>query len=134
MRLKVLIIGGTGYIGKRLVKANIVVDVEKVQILLSFKKQGARLVIGSFNDHCSLVKAVKQVDVVICAISGRFLPSEFGMDPARMADAMEPGRVAFDDKMVVRKAIEDAGIPFMYRFLPSEFGIDPARMGEIMEP
>ncbi|XP_076929491.1 bifunctional pinoresinol-lariciresinol reductase-like [Bidens hawaiensis] len=31
-----------------------------------------------------------------------------------MADAMEPGRVTFDDKMVVRKAIEDAGIPFTY--------------------
>jgi len=27
---------------------------------------------------------------------------------------MEPGRVTFDDKMVVRKAIEDAGIPFTY--------------------
>lgn len=44
----------------------------------------------------------------------RFLPSEFGTDPARMADAMEPGRVTFDDKMVVRKAIEEAGIPFTY--------------------
>ncbi|KAL8195663.1 hypothetical protein R6Q57_025416 [Mikania cordata] len=31
-----------------------------------------------------------------------------------MADAMEPGRVTFDDKMVVRKAIEDAKIPFTY--------------------
>ena len=27
---------------------------------------------------------------------------------------MEPGRVTFDDKMVVRKAIEKAGIPFTY--------------------
>ncbi|KAI3692185.1 hypothetical protein L6452_31996 [Arctium lappa] len=153
MKLKVLIIGGTGYIGKRLVKASleqghetyvlqrsdIGVDIEKVQMLLSFKKQGARLVVGSINDHRSLVEAVKQVDVVICAISGvhfrshqillqlklvdaikeagnikRFLPSEFGMDPERMGDAMEPGRVTFDDKMVVRKAIEDAGIPFTY--------------------
>lgn len=31
-----------------------------------------------------------------------------------MGDALEPGRVTFDDKMVVRKAIEDAGIPFTY--------------------
>lgn len=44
----------------------------------------------------------------------RFLPSEFGMDPARMANALEPGRVTFDEKMVVRKAIEDANIPFTY--------------------
>ncbi|PWA67758.1 bifunctional pinoresinol-lariciresinol reductase 2 [Artemisia annua] len=153
LRSKVLIIGGTGYLGKRLVKASleqghetyvlrrpeIGVDIEKIQMLLGFKKQGARLVIGSFNDHRSLVEAVKQVDVVICAVSGvhirshqillqlklvdaikeagnikRFLPSEFGTDPARMADAMEPGRVTFDDKMVVRKAIEEAGIPFTY--------------------
>nr|XP_043629634.1 bifunctional pinoresinol-lariciresinol reductase-like [Erigeron canadensis] len=153
LKSKVLIIGGTGYLGKRLVKASleqghetyvlrrpeIGVDIEKIQMLLSFKKQGAHLVIGSFNDHRSLVEAVKQVDVVICAISGvhirshqillqlklvdaikeagnikRFFPSEFGTDPARMADALEPGRVTFDDKMVVRKAIEGAGIPFTY--------------------
>ncbi|XP_034694684.1 bifunctional pinoresinol-lariciresinol reductase 2 [Vitis riparia] len=150
---KVLIIGGTGYLGRRLAKASLAqghetyvlqrpdmgVDIEKVQMLLSFKEQGARLVLGSFNDHQSLVDAVKLVDVVICAISGvhirshqillqlklvdaikeagnikRFLPSEFGTDPATMENAMEPGRVTFDDKMVVRKAIQDAGIPFTY--------------------
>ena len=44
----------------------------------------------------------------------RFLPSEFGIDPARMGDAVEPGRVTFDEKMIVRKAIEDAKIPFTY--------------------
>ncbi|GMJ12550.1 pinoresinol reductase 1 [Hibiscus trionum] len=153
MKSKVLIVGGTGYLGKRLVKASLAqghetyvlhrneigVDIEKVQMLLSFKQQGAHLVAGSFNDHGSLVNAVKLVDVVICAISGvhirshqillqlklvdaikeagnlkRFLPSEFGTDPARMENAMEPGRVTFDDKMVVRRAIEEAGIPFTY--------------------
>ncbi|XVF52097.1 hypothetical protein PTKIN_Ptkin04bG0237600 [Pterospermum kingtungense] len=150
---RVLIVGGTGYLGKRLVKASLAeghetyvlhraeigVDIEKVQLLLSFKQQGAHLVSGSFSDHQSLVDAVNLVDVVICAISGvhirshqillqlklvdaikeagnvkRFLPSEFGTDPARMEKAMEPGRVTFDDKMVVRKAIEEAGIPFTY--------------------
>ncbi|MED6179505.1 hypothetical protein PIB30_001802 [Stylosanthes scabra] len=150
---KVLIVGGTGYLGKRLVKASLIeghethvlyrpeigVDIEKVQLLLSFKEQGAKLVTASFHDHQSLVNAVKQVDVVISAISGvhirshqillqlklvdaikeagnikRFLPSEFGTDPARMEHALEPGRVTFDDKMVVRKAIEDANIPHTY--------------------
>ncbi|KAB2070529.1 hypothetical protein ES319_A08G161500v1 [Gossypium barbadense] len=153
MKSKVLIVGGTGYLGKRLVKASLAqghetyvlhreeigVDIEKVQMLLSFKQQGAHLVTGSLNDHQSLVKVVKLVDVVICAISGvhirshqillqlklvdaikeagnvkRFLPSEFGTDPARMENAMEPGRVTFDDKMVVRSAIEESGIPFTY--------------------
>ncbi|XP_022735976.1 isoflavone reductase homolog [Durio zibethinus] len=150
---KVLVVGGTGYIGRRIVKASLAqghetyvlqreeigLDIEKLQMLLSFKKQGAHLIEGSFNDHKSLVAAVKQVDVVICTISGvhfrshnlllqiklvdaikeagnvkRFLPSEFGMDPSRMGHALEPGRVSFDEKMVVRKAIEDANIPFTY--------------------
>ncbi|KAK3014018.1 hypothetical protein RJ639_008651 [Escallonia herrerae] len=150
---KVLIVGGTGYLGKRLVKASLTeghetyvlhrpeigVDIEKVQMLLSFKAQGAHLVASSFDDHRSLVDSVKLVDVVICAISGvhirshqillqlklvdaikeagnlkRFLPSEFGTDPSRMENAMEPGRVTFDDKMAVRKAIQEAGIPFTY--------------------
>lgn len=42
------------------------------------------------------------------------MPSEFGIDPARMGDALEPGRVTFDEKMEVRKAIEEAQIPFTY--------------------
>ncbi|XP_021595707.1 isoflavone reductase homolog [Manihot esculenta] len=150
---KVLVVGGTGYLGRRIVKASleeghetyvvqrpeIGLDIEKLQMLLSFKKQGAILVKASFSDHKSLVEAVKKVDIVICAISGvhfrthnllmqlklvdaikeagnvkRFLPSEFGMDPAQMGHALEPGRETFDQKMVVRRAIEEANIPFTY--------------------
>lgn len=44
----------------------------------------------------------------------RFLPSEFGTDPSKMEHALEPGRESFDQKMVVRKAIEEANIPFTY--------------------
>lgn len=150
---KVLVVGGTGYIGRRIVRASLAeghityvlqrrelgFDIDKLQMLLSFKKQGARLIEGSFSDHQSLVDAVKQVDVVICTMSGvhfrshnlllqlklvdaikqagnikRFLPSEFGTDPARMGHALEPGRVTFDEKMTVRRAIEDAKIPYTY--------------------
>ncbi|GAV61329.1 NmrA domain-containing protein [Cephalotus follicularis] len=150
---KVLVVGGTGYVGKRIVKASleqghptyvlqraeIGLDIDKLQILLSFKEQGACLLEGSFADHQSLVDAVKKVDVVICTMSGvhfrshnillqlklieaikeagnvkRFLPSEFGMDPSRMAHALEPGRITFDEKMEIRRAIEDANIPFTY--------------------
>lgn len=81
---KVLVAGGTGYIGRRIVNASLAeghetyvlqrpeigLDIDKLQILLSFKKQGAHLIEGSFNDHKSLVDAVKQVDVVICTMSG----------------------------------------------------------------
>ncbi|KAL4570442.1 hypothetical protein LXL04_026094 [Taraxacum kok-saghyz] len=150
---RILVVGGTGYIGKRIVKASLAqghptfvlkrpeigYDVEKLQKLLSFKEKGARLIDGSFSDHQSLVDAVKQVDVVICTMSGvqlrshnillqlklvdaikeagnikRFLPSEFGIDPAQMENGLEYGRETFDDKMVVRKAIEEAKIPYTY--------------------
>ncbi|KAG6571626.1 hypothetical protein SDJN03_28354, partial [Cucurbita argyrosperma subsp. sororia] len=151
--MKVLVVGGTGYLGKRIVKASLLeghqtyvvqrpeigLDIEKLQLLLSFKRQGAVLVPASFSDFQSLVDAVKRVDVVISAMSGvhfrshnlllqlklveaiqvagnveRFLPSEYGIDPARMRDALEPGRETFDQKMTIRKAIEDANIPFTY--------------------
>ena len=42
------------------------------------------------------------------------MPSEFGIDPSRMGHALEPGKVTFDEKLAVRKAIEDAKIPFTY--------------------
>jgi hypothetical protein len=44
----------------------------------------------------------------------RFIPSEFGMDPSKMAHALEPGRVTFDEKMDLRRAIEEANIPHTY--------------------
>uniref|UniRef100_A0A1J3F1A1 Pinoresinol reductase 2 n=1 Tax=Noccaea caerulescens TaxID=107243 RepID=A0A1J3F1A1_NOCCA len=152
-KTRVLVVGGTGSLGRRIVSAclaeghetyvlqrpEIGVDIEKVQLLYSFKRLGAHLVEASFSDHQSLVSAVKQVDVVVSAMSGvhfrshnilvqlklveaikeagnikRFLPSEFGMDPPRMGHALPPGRETFDQKMEVRNAIEAAGIPHTY--------------------
>lgn len=100
---KVLIIGGSGYLGKRLVKASLAhghqtyillrkdmgVDIEKVQMLLSFKQQGARLVDASFNDHQSLVAAVKLVDVVISAISGVHIRSHQILLQLKLVDAIK---------------------------------------------
>ncbi|MQL99301.1 hypothetical protein Taro_032023 [Colocasia esculenta] len=150
----VLVVGGTGYLGKRFVRASLTaghrtyvlhrpeigMDIDKAQMLLSHKKEGAILVHGSFGDHQSLVDAVRNADVVICPISGvhhrsheillqlklvdaikeagnvkRFIPSEFGSDPLyNMQHCTNPAKVAFEDKMAVRKAIEEAGIPFTY--------------------
>ena len=42
------------------------------------------------------------------------MPSEYGIDPARMLNAIEQGRDTFEQKMAVRKAIEEANIPFTY--------------------
>ncbi|VVA41302.1 PREDICTED: isoflavone reductase [Prunus dulcis] len=173
---KVLVVGGTGYLGRRIVSASlsqghptyvlqrpeIGLDIDKLQMLLAFKKQGAHLVEGSFSDLESLVRAVMLVDVVICPISGvhirshnillqlqlveaikragnikRFLPSEFGLDPPRMGHALEPGRVTFDDKMVVRKAIQDAKIPFTYvcgAGVAGYFAGNLSQMGTLVPP
>lgn len=105
---KVLIIGGTGYLGKRLVKASLAqghetfvlsraeigVDIEKVEMLISFKMMGAHLVPGSFNDYSSLVDAVKLVDVVICAVSGVHIRSHSIMLQLKLVQAIkEAGNV-----------------------------------------
>lgn len=89
--------------GKRLVQASlnaghetfvlhrpeIGVDIEKVQLLLGFKAQGAHLVSGSFNDHRSLVEAVKKVHVVICAISGVHIRSHQILLQLKLVDAIK---------------------------------------------
>jgi nucleoside-diphosphate-sugar epimerase len=105
---KVLVVGGTGYLGKRLVKASLAqghetyvlhrpeigVDIDKVQMLLSFKEQGAHLVSGSFGDYQSLVNAVKLVDVVISAISGVHIRSHQILLQLKLVDAIkEAGNV-----------------------------------------
>lgn len=117
---KVLVVGGTGYLGKRLVKASLAaghktyvlyrpeigVDIEKVQLLLSFKKKGARLVHGSFNDYQSLVDAVKMVDVVICAISGVHIRSHQILLQLKLVEAIkEAGNIKVHISMCPHKYI-----------------------------
>nr|XP_034586674.1 isoflavone reductase homolog [Setaria viridis] len=173
---KVLVVGGTGFVGRRIVAASLALgyptfvlmrpeislDVDKVQALLSFKAQGARLVEASLDDRARLVAAVRQVDVVVSALSGthhrsqtvllqhklieaikedgnikRFIPSEFGMDPSRMGHALEPGRVIFEEKMELRRAIEAAKIPHTYIFancFAAYFCPNLAQMGTLLPP
>lgn len=103
VKSKVLVVGGTGYLGKRIVKASLAqghvtyvlqrpeigLDMDKLQILLSFKKKGARLVEASFSDHQSLVNAVKQVDVVICTMSGVHFRSHNITMQLKLVDAIK---------------------------------------------
>ena len=86
---KALVVGGTGFIGRRLVAASLAqghptfvlmrpeigVDGDKLQTLLSFKAKGARLVEASLDDHAGLVAAVSQADVVVSAMSGAHIRS-----------------------------------------------------------
>uniref|UniRef100_A0ACD5YZJ2 Uncharacterized protein n=2 Tax=Avena sativa TaxID=4498 RepID=A0ACD5YZJ2_AVESA len=173
---RVLVVGGTGYIGRRIAKASLAqghetsilmrpeigLDIDKLEMLMSFKARGARLVEASLDDHRALVAAVKQVDVVVSAMSGvhfrshnlmlqlklveaikeagnvkRFIPSEFGMDPARMGHALEPGRVTFDEKMEIRRAIEEANIPHTYisaNCFAAYFVPNLCQMGTLLPP
>lgn len=100
---RVLVVGGTGYLGRRVVKASlehgnptyvlhrpeIGLDIDKVQVLLSFKAQGALLLEGSFSDHGSLVDAVRQVDVVICTMSGVHFRSHSILLQLKLVDAIK---------------------------------------------
>ncbi|XP_058220791.1 phenylcoumaran benzylic ether reductase Betv6-like isoform X1 [Rhododendron vialii] len=149
---KILIIGGTGYIGKFIVEASAksghptfalvrestVSDPAKAKLIDGFKSSGVTLLHGDVNDHGSLVKAIKQVDVVISAVGSlqildqtkiiaaikevghikRFFPSEFGNDVDHV-NAVEPAKTAFAVKAQIRRAIEAEGIPYTY--VPSNF-------------
>ncbi|KAG8377813.1 hypothetical protein BUALT_Bualt08G0072700 [Buddleja alternifolia] len=139
---KILIIGGTGYIGKFILEASAksghptfalfreatISDPVKGKIIEGFKNSG-----GDLNDHESLVKAIKQVDVVISTVGSlqladqvkiiaaikeagnvkRFFPSEFGNDVDRTR-AVEPAKSIFEIKVQIRRAIEAEGIPYTY--------------------
>ncbi|CAI0377547.1 unnamed protein product [Linum tenue] len=144
---KILLIGGTGYIGKYLVEASAqsghptfllvrestLSNPEKSTVIGKFKTLGVRFLTGDLYDHESLVKAIRQVDVVISTVGyaqlldqvriisaikeagniKRFLPSEFGSDVDHV-NAVEPAKTAFASKAKVRRAIESEGIPFTY--------------------
>ena len=107
-KTRVLVVGATGYLGKRIVRAclaeghetyvlqrpEIGLDIEKVQLLFSFKKLGARLVEASFSDHQSLVSAVKLVDVVVSAMSGVHFRSHNILVQLKLVEAIiEAGNV-----------------------------------------
>ncbi|XP_059457191.1 phenylcoumaran benzylic ether reductase POP1-like [Corylus avellana] len=143
---KILIIGGTGYIGKYIVEASAKAghptfalvrestasNPEKSHVIESFKSSGATLVYGDIYHHESLVKAIKQVDIVISAVGSqqiadqvkiiaaikeagnikRFLPSEFGVDVDRVHAAVEPVASFFGLKANIRRSIEAEGVPY----------------------
>ncbi|KAF7840963.1 isoflavone reductase-like protein PCBER-like [Senna tora] len=144
---KILFIGGTGYIGKFIVEASAkaghptfvlvrestLSNPAKSPVLDKFKSLGVNLVHGDLYDHQSLVKAIKEVDVVISTVGHlqladqdkiisaikeagdvkRFFPSEFGNDVDRI-HAVEPAKSSFATKAKIRRAIEAAGIPHTY--------------------
>ncbi|XP_059454656.1 phenylcoumaran benzylic ether reductase Betv6-like [Corylus avellana] len=144
---RILIIGGTGYIGKFIVEASAkaghptfalvrettLSDPVKGKLVDNFRSLGVTLLHGDLYDHGSLVKAIKQVDVVISTVGRlqfgdqvkiiaaikeagnikRFFPSEFGNDVDRV-HAVGPAKKAFATKAEIRRAIEAEAIPYTY--------------------
>lgn len=136
---RILVVGATGHLGRELVKAcpqqgheaHALVrpatrkDPEKMQLL-----QGATLHEGDLTDYDSLLRACRSADIVISAVGGlqigdegalvkavkeagvqRFVPSDFGLDPA----AAGPGScVLFDAKAAVQASVKAAGIPYTF--------------------
>ncbi|WOL15077.1 isoflavone reductase-like protein [Canna indica] len=149
---KILIIGGTGYIGKfvvaaaarlghptfALVRDTAPSDPAKAKLLDDFKASGVTLLQGDLYDQESLVKAIKQVDVVISTVGfgqivdqskildaikeagniKRFFPSEFGNDVDRL-HAVDPAKSTLELKAQFRRKVEASGIP--YTFVSSNF-------------
>ncbi|XP_061374776.1 eugenol synthase 1-like isoform X2 [Gastrolobium bilobum] len=144
---RILIFGGTGYIGKYMVKASISLGYptlvytrplnsqtppSKTQICEEFNSMGVTLIQGEL-EHDQIVKAIKQVDIVICTlpypqvleqlkiidainVAGnikRFLPSDFGAEEDRIKP-LPPFQAVLDKKRKIRREIEANGIPFTF--------------------
>ncbi|XP_040995733.1 phenylcoumaran benzylic ether reductase Betv6-like isoform X1 [Juglans microcarpa x Juglans regia] len=145
----ILIIGGTGYIGKFIVEASTKAghptfalvrestlsdpNPSKRELVEKFNDLGVTLLRGDLYDHESMVKAMKQVDVVISTVGPpqfadqikivaaikeagnikKFFPSEFGNDVDRV-HAVGPAKKAFATKAEIRRTVEAEGIPYTY--------------------
>ncbi|CAI0437994.1 unnamed protein product [Linum tenue] len=122
-KTKILIVGGTGYIGRYVVEASAkaghptfalvrqstLTSPTKSKTIDSFNKLGVKFLIGDLTDHENLVKALKLVDVVISTV----------------------GHDQLADQEKIISAIKEAGN--IKRFFPSEFGNDVDRV-EAVEP
>ncbi|KAK1301727.1 Eugenol synthase 1 [Acorus calamus] len=117
---KILVIGGTGYFGRRMVRASVALghptfvllrpetlassDYSKRRHINEFELLGVNILQGDFNDHSNLVRCLKLVDVVVSVLSADLHHEQY--------------------KII--KAINEAGN--IKRFLPSEFGFNVDRV------
>ncbi|KAI8554263.1 hypothetical protein RHMOL_Rhmol05G0084500 [Rhododendron molle] len=144
---RILIVGATGNLGFEIAKASLQAshptyalvrdsafsDPLKSLKLQSLSDSGATLLKGSLQDETSLIEAIKQVDVVICAVSSkqvldqklliaaikqagcikRLIPSEFGLDPSK-AQISGLDHNFYSRKAEIRHLVEADGIPHTY--------------------
>ncbi|KAB1219423.1 Eugenol synthase 1 [Morella rubra] len=116
---KILIFGGTGYIGQYMVKASISLGhptyvyarpitpqttPSKIDIHRELQSMGANFVLGELNEHGKIVSVLRKVDIIISALA---FPQV--LDQLKIIDAI---KVAGNIK----------------RFLPSDFGCEEDRV------
>nr|CAI56322.1 TPA: leucoanthocyanidin reductase [Phaseolus coccineus] len=105
----------------------------KDAIVKTFQEKGAMIIHGVINNKDFVEKILKEheIDIVISAIGAkslldqlilveamkslktikRFLASEFGHDVDR-ADPVEPGLTMYKEKQLVRRVVEQSGVPY----------------------
>ncbi|KAM0902065.1 hypothetical protein ACQ4PT_019588 [Festuca glaucescens] len=173
-RSRVLVVGATGRLGGSLVHASIAAGYPTFALvrphnfalpdsapLKSLAGAGAMLLKGSLEDYPSLLEAVRQVDVVICAVPTkhaleqkpliraikeaacvkRFIPAEFGVDHT-MIQICDMDHGFYEKKAEIRRLIESEDIPHTYVYcnflmrylLPSlvQPGLDAPPRDEVM--
>ncbi|XP_058741421.1 leucoanthocyanidin reductase-like [Vicia villosa] len=107
----------------------------KSSTIKTFQEKGAIIIYGGVSNKEFMEKILKkyEIDIVISAIGAdslldqitlveamktiktikRFLPSEFGHDVDR-AEPVEPGLAMYKQKRLVRRALEESGVPYTY--------------------
>ncbi|KAK8710313.1 hypothetical protein V6N13_145645 [Hibiscus sabdariffa] len=146
---KIIIFGGSGYLGKFMVKASVSLGHptfvytrplhtnppnSKSLLLKEFESMGVTIFYGELDEHEKLVSVVKQVEVVISTLAvpqhldqlkiisaikeagtiKRFVPSEYGNEVDRSRRALPPFEAILANKRKIRRAAEEAGLPFTF--------------------
>ncbi|KAL6313116.1 hypothetical protein AAG906_021647 [Vitis piasezkii] len=142
MLSRILIFGGTGYIGRYMVKASVKMGhptyvysrpMTPNTSLQDRTSQRVPIHGRELDEHEKLVWVIQQVDVVILALAypqvldqlkiidaikvagttKRFLPSDFGVEEDRVT-VLPPFQEVLDKKRIIRRAIEAAGISYTF--------------------
>ncbi|XP_054823447.1 leucoanthocyanidin reductase-like [Prosopis cineraria] len=107
----------------------------KSAVVKGLQEKGAAVIYGVINEQELMEKILKdyEISIVVSAVGARnlldqlvlveamksvktikrFMPSEFGHDVDR-ADPVEPGLGMYKQKRLVRRVVEEAGVPYTY--------------------
>ncbi|CAN6694983.1 unnamed protein product [Malus baccata var. baccata] len=100
---KILIFGATGYLGKYMVKASVSLGHPTYAYARSIKP---------ITDPSNL-ELHKEYEAMGVTVFQRFIPVGFGDDPKR-ASVLPPFEATHENRRVIRRATEAAGIPYTY--------------------